>query len=256
MTGFEDKILIPLLSFIGGGAVTAIVNYFRNRLRTLEYRVFHDRVAFAADDTIFGNVRVTWQGNEVRNLFVCTAVLENSTSRDYSDLKVKIFTGNETLLLTQYVELVGTTFTPGFTDEFKRLIEVPNGQQPTDQQLNTYHHNREFAIPTFNRGQKLLTRFLVTAPNSTQGPAIWMDALHTGLNLKYAPNHNEILGVSVKITVPFAIAISLLTLALSIFLTSEVWVASGLCTFVGLFAQHIAAVIYRAIKPVYKALLG
>jgi hypothetical protein len=222
MTELENKILISILSFVVGGVATAVVNYFRNRLRTLEYRVFHDRVAFAADDTIFGNVRVTWQNTEVRNLFVCTAVLENATTKDYSNLKVKIFTGDETLLLTQYVELVGTSFTPGFTDEFKKLIEVPDGQQPTTQQFNTYHHNREFIIPTFNRGQKLLTRFLVTVPNSTQGPAIWMDALHTGLKLKYAPNHNQILGVSVKITVPFAITISLITLALSIFLTSRV----------------------------------
>lgn len=112
MPKLESKIIISLVSLVIGGTLTALATYIRNRLRTLEYRVFHDRVAFAADDATFGNVRVTWCNNEVRNLFVCTAVLENSTSKDYSDLKVKVYTGNESLLFTQYVELVGTTCVP------------------------------------------------------------------------------------------------------------------------------------------------
>jgi hypothetical protein len=256
MSELESKIIISLVSLVIGGMLTALATYIRNRLRTLEYRVFHDRVAFAADDTTFGNVRVTWNDKEVRNLFVCTAVLDNSTSKDYSDLKVKVYTGNDSLLLTQYVELVGTTCIPQFTDEFKKAVHLDDGQQPTEQQINIYHHSREFLIPILNRGQKLLVRFLVTAPNAPQGPAIWMESLHPGLKLKYAPNHNQILGVSVKITVPMAISISLLTFLICMFFVSEVWIAASLCTFVGLFAQHIGAIIYRTIKPIYKALLG
>lgn len=133
---------------------------------------------------------------------------------------------------------------------------MDDGQQPTERQINTYHHSREFLIPVLNRGQKLLVRFLVTAPNAPQGPAIWMESLHPGLKLKYAPNHNQILGVSVKITVSMAIFISLLTFFICMFFTSEVWIAASLCTFVGLFAQHIAAVIYKICRPVYSALLG
>ena len=106
-TLLDDKAFLSTVFFVVGGLVTAVATYVRNRLRTLEYKVLYERVAFAANDSIFGNVRVTWQNNEVQNLFVCTAVLENATTKDFPELKLKVYTG-DTLLLTQYVELVGT----------------------------------------------------------------------------------------------------------------------------------------------------
>ncbi len=250
----EDKAFLSTIFFVLGGLITAIITYIKNRLRTLEYQVIHERVAVAADDSIFGNVRVTWQSNDVKNLFLCTAILENNTTKDLSNLSVKVYTGDSTLLLNQYVELVGTSYVPTFTESYKKFIEVPNGQNPTAQQTNTYYHNREFFILTLNRGQKFLTRFLVTDANSS--PAIWMDTLHPGIKFKYRPNQNHFLGVPIRITLPWAIVICFIVVILSALFLNDVWISSILCILIGLFAQIIAALFYRTFKKIYNVFLG
>jgi small basic protein len=249
----DNKPLLSMLSAIFGVLVAAIVNYIRNDLRTLEYQVHHERVAVAANDTIFGDVRVTWQGTEVKNLFVSTAILENATTRDFSNLKIKVHTDN-TLLLTQYVELVGTSYVPPLTDEYIKFLAVQTGENPTPEQYNTYYHKREFLISTLNRGQKFLARFLVT--DSNNDPSVWIDALHAGVKLRFRPNQKHFLGVPVRITLPVALGVCFIVLILSSLYLSTAWIAGILCMLVGLFAQIIAAVLYRTSKKIYNIFLG
>lgn len=244
--------LLSIVAFIGGGLLTAFVNYIRNRLRTLEYKVDYERVAVAASDSTFGNVRVTWQENEVQNLFVCTAILENSTTKDFSDLKIKVYTG-DTIFLTQYVQIVGTSYVPNFTDEYKQSIAVLAGQNPTQEQFNIYNHNREFLIPVFNREQKFVIQLLVTAPNNK--PFVCMDILHAGVKLKYKPTQNNFLGVPINITLPIGVGICFTILTISTLYLSG-GLANVLCMFVGFFAQLIAAILYRTLKKLYSIFLG
>ena len=148
------------------------------------------------------------------------------------------------------------SYVPLFTEEFKRSIDVPTGQDPTTEQVNIYHHNREFLIPTLNRGQKVLTRFLVTVANANSAPSIWMDTLHPGIKLKYRPNQNHFLGIPVRITLPLGLAICFIVVIVSAIYLTEVWSASIICMVVGLFAQILAAIIYRFSKKIYNVFLG
>lgn len=65
----DSKVLQAAISAIGGGFIGNLIAGLRSRVKTLEYTVSHDRMAFSADDEIFGSIRVTWQNHDVTNLF-------------------------------------------------------------------------------------------------------------------------------------------------------------------------------------------
>ena len=256
MTEFEIKIAIALVSLFIGGFFTSIFTHVRNRTRFLGYTVFNERVAFSANDLIFGKVSVNWNEQEVKNLFVSTVVLGNNSSIDYSDIKIKYYTGKDCLMLTQYIEISETTYVPQFTEDYKNKIDVPDGNKPTQLQIDIYNHSREFLIPVFNRKSKIVARFLVTLINENLNPSIWMDTIHSGIRLKYSPNRNEILGVPINLTIPIGICFSFIFVIFCILFVSEIWVASFICTIVGLFAQHIAAIFYKTIRPAFNIFFG
>jgi hypothetical protein len=251
----DSKELLSLLSAIGGGLIAVLLGALRGRLKTLEYGVTHDPVAFAADDAVFGSVKVTWQGHKVTNLYTSTITLTNATTRDFEDLKFKVYTG-DTLLLTQYTEIPGTSYTLKWTDEYENAVRVEPGQQPTDRQFHTFRHNREYVVPVLNRGKRVVVRFLTTVPPGGQGPAVWVDMLHPGVRVEYRPNVPQIHGVPVKL----AISIGLVACAAVVLLTSLyipfVSLAALVSMIIGLFAQSVGAFIFRAARYMWVLVVG
>lgn len=251
----DSKALISVLSLIGGGLAGSLIAALRGRLKTLEYTVTHDRVALAAEDAVFGSVRVTWQGHEVTNLFTSTVTLNNATTRDFTQLKFKVYTG-DTLLLTQYTEIPGTSFVLKWTDEYETAVRVQPGQQPTDQQFWIFRHNREFVVPVLNRGQKAVARFLTTVPPGGQGPAVWVDMLHPGVRVEYRPNVPQIHGVSVKLALPIGLAACVAVLVGTSLYVPVVWLAALLCMIFGLVAQSVGAFIFRGARYLKNLVVG
>lgn len=52
----DSKLLLAGLSPVGGGLIGNLIAVLRNRVKTLEYTVSHDRVGVSADDPVFGSV--------------------------------------------------------------------------------------------------------------------------------------------------------------------------------------------------------
>jgi hypothetical protein len=243
-----------LLGAVVGALLTSILTAYRNRLQLLEYWVHHERVAFAAEDPIFGNVRVTWQGTDVANLFVTTVTVANNSSSDYTDLRLKVYTG-KTLLLTERGEVAGTTFVPKWTDEFQERLRVPQGATPTEQQFEAYWHSREYAVPVLNRGQRAVFSYLTSVPGGQDPPLAWVDLLHKGTQIVFREPAHEIHGVPVRLALPLGLVICTGVLLVAAFLTKPPWAAALLCLLAGLFAQSLGAFTYRAARYIKRTLL-
>lgn len=243
----ESKTFISLLSLVGGGLVGNLIAVLRSRVKTLEYTANHDRMAFSADDAIFGSIRVTWQNHNVTNLFSSRVVLENQTGKDFTNLKIKVYTG-DTLLLGERTEISGTTYILRWSDEFQRELLVPQGGTPSEQQFNAYNHSREYIVPVLNRGQRAIMTYLTTVPNGSEGPAVWLDILHEGVRVQYRQAVPQIHGVPVRLALSIGLITCLVVLALSSFFISEAWAAAVICLVFGLFAQSIGAFVYRALR--------
>lgn len=244
---FDNKFLISGISILGGALIGNFIAVYRSRIKVLEYTVTHDRIGLSADDAIFGNVRVTWQGHEVTNLYSSVVTVLNGTTVDYTNLKLKVYTGS-TLLLTERTEISGTTHILKWAPEYAALLQIPAGRVPTDQQLNTHRHSREYLVPVLNRGQRAVMHFLTTVPSQNEKPGIWVDLLHPGAQIEFRLLTQQIHGVPVRLALPLGLLASLAVLLGVSFLLTEVWAAALISLVIGLIAQSIGAWIYRAIR--------
>jgi hypothetical protein len=240
----DSRALVSVLSAVGGALFWNFVALYRGRVRVLEYTVTHERVGVSAEDAIFGNVAVTWQGQPVINLFVSTVMLENNTSSDYTALKFKVYTGS-TFLLTERREIAGSTYLPVHTDEYMASVMVAAESVPTPLQQQIYWHSREYSVPVLNRGQRVVLTYLTTIPNATDSPAVWVDMLHSGVTLRFRPSLPQIHGVPIRMALPIGL-VACLAVVVSVSLSAaRTWVVAVICMVVGLIAQSIGAALYR-----------
>lgn len=243
------------LSAVGGALISRAVSVYRERIKVIEYSVAYERVGISNQDAIFGVVQVTWEGHPVTNLHVCRATVENTTSADYTNIHFRVYTGT-TLLLNQRVELIGSPHVPAFTPDFAASVAVPAGGVPTDDQINIYRHNREYRIPVFNRGQRLIVTFLTTVPDANDQPWIFVDLMHPGVRIEYRPPSQEIHGVPVPLALPIGVLGGLALLIVVSVFANQPWVAAAISFVVGLFAQSIGAGLYRVFRFFRRWFLG
>jgi len=225
----------------------ALILYLRNRVRRLEYVVHHERIASSSIDPIFGSIQTTWQGNPVSNLYTSRVELTNNTSRDFSEVVFKVYTG-DTILLTERTEIIGTPRIVEWSPAFKQQMYVQPGGTPTQQQFDVYNKSREYKLPVFNRGQKLAMTYLTAIPSSASGPSVWVDIDHKGIKVEYIPPGPRIHGVPQKVAVGFGLAISGVIFIIFGVYSPDPWLTAFACIFVGLFAQSIGALVYRVLK--------
>jgi hypothetical protein len=184
---FRRPSVIASLSALGGFVLSSLVNHLRARVKEVEYTVAHTSLGLSAEDRVFGNVRVTWQENELVNLYLSTLTLTNSTTEDLKDFTFKIYTGDETLMLSQRTEIVGTSYILHFSPLFAERLRVKEGEVPTAAQFEEHRHTREYLLPSLNKGQSAKIQVLTTVPGGQTGPSVWADCLHPGVRTRHVP---------------------------------------------------------------------
>jgi len=222
----DNRVLVAVFSAISGVLITLVTQRLLGKRGLFTYFVWHNRVGVSADDAIFGTVRVTWNGNVVANLYSSTIELRNESLTDYENVVVRVFTSN-TVLLTDRTDLVGTTRVLEWTHEFSDRLAVQPGAQPTQSQLDLHGRQREYLVPTMNRGQVVRLTFL-NAASTENPPSIWLDIVHKGVKVRFRVAQDEFWGtprpaaalVGTALGIPFLVAV--------VALVDVVWVAAAL----------------------------
>lgn len=190
---FSNPWIFAAVSGLGGALATIVVQCILNKRGLFIYSVLHNRVGMSAEDVIFGSVKVTWNDEPIANLYISTIELRNESLRDFQDVHVRVWS-TTTSLLTERTEILGTTHFLSWTPEFAKKLEVPHGGNASPSQLNLYYGERDYSVPTMNRGQVIRLTFL-NAAKTVDIPNIWVDVLHPGVRLKYRVVHQQFLGV-------------------------------------------------------------
>jgi len=214
----------------------------------------HTLVGVSTEDPIYGSVKVTWNEHPINHLFLSTVELANQSMKDYESVVVRVFSV-DTLLLTQRTEAVGTSRMIDFTDEYKREIAVVPGGQPTGAQFDLFRRQRDYIVPTMNRGQLLRFQFLNAAKSEDQ-PTIWLDVLHKGVNCKFKVTGNLVLGVSQTAAVVAGTLIGLTAVGFVIIYVSSLPIAAVLSFFIGWFVVVPGAYTIRLLHQVRDWLAG
>lgn len=185
--------LLGAASGLGGGLVTILVTKIVAKRGLFTYNVWHDRVAVATDDAAFGTVRILWNEEPVGNLFLSTVELRNESLRDFTDVTVRVWSSNSTLL-SERTEISGSTHSLRWADEFAMMLALPPGAEPTEVQRRLWNSQREYLLPTMNRGQVVRIAIL----NSVRGadwPELTLEILHPGVKVRHREVPQQFLGV-------------------------------------------------------------
>lgn len=248
-TLLNSKLFIAIASAVGGIAISVITQNWLNKRALFTYYVFHNQIGLSTDDEIYGSVKVTWNNNPVARLYLSTVELINESAKDFESVVVRVFTDN-THLLTQRAGLSDTTRIIDFTEEYKQEISVPEGGQPTEPQLDLYRHQRDYIIPTMNRGQKV--RFeLLNAAKTEEQPRIWVEILQKGIKCKFRIAHPLFMGVPQPSAALVGSAIGFVAIGIMLFYINGLWLAGILSYVVGLtvlFPGACAIKFYKKIR--------
>lgn len=250
----ENTFVIGVVSWLGGILAAVLVQQILSRRSVLSYFVNHLKVGTSADDRAFGSIQITWNGEQVPNLYLSTVELTNESSRDLQNVRIKAYTGNTTLL-SEFPQLMGTTHFVNYSPEYEQEIAVTPGSTPTQQQRNVHGQRREYLVPVFNRGQLIRFQYL-NISKSEQQPNIWLEIVHPGVVLKFCHPQSQILGVPQPMAALTGFLLGLLFATLLYAYSPYVWIiAFGSLSF-GFVAQVPGAYAIRAFRRVRRWITG
>lgn len=155
----QSEYISILAGVLGGIATAFLTQRVLNKRGIFTYSVTHTRVGVTAEDAIFGNVAVSWNGNPVQNLYLSTIEMKNESMNDYENVVVCAFT-NDSRLMTEQTQLLDTPNILEWSEKYKNQLHVEPGGEPSEKQWATYNGQREYIIPIFNRGQSIKITYL------------------------------------------------------------------------------------------------
>lgn len=238
-----------------GGIVTAwLTQRVLNKRGVFTYSVTHTRVGVTAEDAIFGNVAVSWNGNPVPNLHLSTIEMKNESMNDYENVVVSAFT-NDSRLMTEQTQLLDTPNILEWSEKFKNQLHVEPGSVPSEKQWAIYNDQREYVIPIFNRGQSIKITYLNSA-KSNEMPSIWLSVAQKGVKLKFQGAQNQILGVPQNQAAFVGVVLGVGVLVALAILVAEPWAVASAAMTYGLVAQLPGAYAIKAIRRLREAIGG
>jgi hypothetical protein len=180
----------------------------------------------SAEDAHFGSVKVTWNEAPIANLYMSMVDLRNESLRDFQDVKVRVWS-TSTSLLTERADVLGTTHFLSWTPEFAKRLEVPAEETPSEGQRTLYYSEREYMVPTMNRGQVIRLSFL-NAAKTVDTPSIWLDVLHPGVRLKYRVVPQQFLGVPQPAAALVGTLLGIIVVPLIVATVATPWIVAAL----------------------------
>jgi hypothetical protein len=251
----ESKLFIAVISALLGSLLTIVTKLFLNKRGIFSYYVYHTRIAQSSEDIIYGSVRVTWNDSPISNLYISAVELINSSLKDYESVIVRIYTNN-TILLTQKTYIVGTTRSIDFTEDYKNKIAIKEGNnKPTKDQLKLFRSQRDYFVPTMNRGQILRFEFLNSALPDQQ-PTIWVDVLHKGIKCKFRIAKNMVFGIPQNEAAITGTIVGLFAVILIIIFIKSIPISAILSFIIGLIVIIPGAYVVKILRKIRDVLAG
>lgn len=250
----QDGVTTSLLGWVGGVASAWLAYEISNRRGTVSYSVNHVHVGLSQSHPVFGAIQVSLNGAPVQNLYVSTITVVNESTRDFDNLEMNVWSTNSALMHQEaYVD--GAFKALELTPSYQAKLQVPQGQQPQQQQVDIFNKGREFSVPLFNRSEKIVLSF-VNSPTGNAQPVLGAFIRHKGLRMVFRPPVLLVQGVP-KVTATIAgMLTGLLFFAiLRVYLEVD-WRLAPFGFVYGVFAHLPGALIVRGYRWVRRRVFG
>ena len=237
-----------------GIAVTFVAQKLLNQRGIFSYSVTHSRIGISADDSVFGSVAVTFNGEKFQNLYLSTIELKNESLNDYEKIVFSSYS-NDTKLITEQVQAADTLDNIHWSSDYDKRLQITSEGGPTPEQLQCFYGRREYFVPVFNRGQTIKITYLNSAYGATI-PNIWLSASIKGVRLKFRSYENRIVGIPKNHATWIGIAVGGLVLLLLSSADFATPITAAIALIYGISTQFVGAYITKTWQWLRNALGG
>ena len=252
LSSLNNVYLLAFFSASLGAIASWIVGRILNKRGIFSYSVIHNKIGVSTEDSIFGNVSVTWNGRAVQHLYFSTIELVNESLNDYENIVITAYT-TDTSLLTESTHILGTPNFLEWTETFRRRLHTEPDQNLSEEQLALYFGQREYLIPVFNRGQVVRICYLNEA-TSDKLPNVWLSATVKGVRLKYRVQQQQILGVSQLQAAAVGGVLGIIGLFPLVYFVPNIWIVAVIALFFGYIAVIPAAYLIKIVRKIRDAI--
>lgn len=251
-----EKLLVNILSFLAGAGLTHLWKKFKNRLSIIKYTVHHQYLGASTDDQRFGSVKVLYNNNSVKNLYLSTILLSNESSRDLANLELNITCDATSAILISYGKNRASLKELSFTEKYANALagQGGGGQAGGNPEVIKYiFQRRDYMLPVINRGDKVDFLLLTTSFEGKQ-PVLAVGCDSPGLRMEFTRTFPELFGEpQTQSTLVGALA-ALILCAPIIYFISNKSIAVLISVLVGLFAFLWGVLLLKFYKLVVKIL--
>lgn len=235
--------------FIGtviGALVTYVFSMLSKRRAVFEYSATHSKIGTSTDDPNFGSIRVLYNDQPAKNLWLSTLEITNTSLTDFKEVPIKIVATAPAIMLNQTLR-INETYPNDlyFDDDFKKYLVPDDNNKYTEAQIQLYKSQRCFKIPVVNRGDKLTFTYLMHTPNGM--PELHASISATGIRCKFKPLTNLPLDLPYTIVraICFGLVLVVPTLLVVIITVNDAHVSAIIGFFLGLLTGTIGLYISR-----------
>lgn len=248
LTLIEEKILFPLIGFILGVFFMHIWGKFKNRITLLKYTVWHGYLGASVDDPRFGSLKLLYNNEPIKNLYMSTVLLRNESNRDLSNIELNIVCDPNSAILVSYGWNEASVNELVFTDKY---VDTLLKQNPED--MKSMFGKRDYKLPVLNREDKIRISLLITNFKGMQ-PFITVGCDYPGIKMKYVQEYRKLFGEPETHSALLGALVALLLCIPIIFFINNKTIAVLLAAFIGLFASLLGVLIRKFYKLIVKIL--
>ena len=235
-----------------GTVVGAILGFLGSRIaaKRATFRCTRSVEAFSkAGNPVVGyGLTLQWQSASLENFAITRFHVENSSSKDFTEVVVRLWTGQNTVILQESASHLDSLDAIGYAPGFVAQIQPDASGEYSESQIALFNHRRELIVPVWNRYDGIEIVCLSSNPTAGTEGNVWLEINQPGVRVvdfSQSEGRLRYLGVDVAYIWRSLIAVSVLSIALPIVILDNK-IAVGLSVgLLGGLSGYIAASLYH-----------
>lgn len=200
-------------SAVAGGLLTHLWSQYRARRIILSWTANFQKISPQGSDPIFSKIQVLLHSQTCQNLYSCQITVLNESPRDVDEFDI-LFTFQNSYIILDGQGSISTSaktllFSQAYQETVRLIQQLPEPDRPRHQSYNFVVQNREFHLPSLNRGGTATFTFLINSNALNQIASVVVTTEKNGVKLLSRPAQPNLLGVPLKLASPLGIIVAI-----------------------------------------------
>lgn len=174
-----------IIGIVVGFILRMLFDKWKKRVAVIKYKINHQSLGTSTKP-----IEILYNKIPVKNVFSSMIEIKNDSPLDIKNAVFKIKGADKTIFLSDFAFKNDPSIAIQWTSEYLGLYDNLQSN------MNVIMHNREYLIPVFNRGDKLLFS-LSTSTQSGELPNIIIQSDYIGMRLKCSKIQQEMWGIPI-----------------------------------------------------------